>query len=148
MEQTNAYARHRISNAPPSRRSLFRNWVDVTITQMKAFVGLILNMGLVQLPEIKEYWSRHETLNIPFFRRVLSRDRFLQIFWNLHVGEINGATKRSKMQGLIDLVLPLFQQHFTPSRAISIDEAMIAFRGRMSFRQYIRGKLTPWGIKA
>jgi hypothetical protein len=112
---------------------------------MKAFVGLIL---LVQLPEIKEYWSRHETLNIPFFRRVFSRDRFLQIFWNLHVGEINGATKRSKIQGLIDLVIPLFQQHFTPSRAISIDEAMIAFRGRVSFRQYIRGKPTPWGIKA
>ena len=40
---------------------------------MKAFVGLILNMGLVQVPEIKEYWSRDET---PFFRRVFSRDRF------------------------------------------------------------------------
>ena len=64
------------------------------------------------------------------------------------MGEINGATKQSKIQGLIDLVIPLFQQHFTPSRAISIDEAMIAFRGRVSFRQYIRGKSTPWGIKA
>ena len=58
------------------------------------------------------------------------------------MGEINGQSKRSKIQGL---VLPLFQQHFTPSQGISIDEAMIAFRGRMSFRQYIRGKPTPWG---
>ena len=115
---------------------------------MKAFVGLILNMGLVQVPEIKEYWSRHETLNLPFFRRVFSRDRFLQIFWNLHVGEINGLTRRSKIQGLVDLVIPLFQSLFVPSQAISIDEAMIGFRGRVSFRQYIRGKPTPWGIKA
>ena len=89
---------------------------------MKAFVGLILNMGLVQVPEIKEYWSRHET---PFFRRVFSHDRFLQIFWNLHVGEINGPTKRSKIQGLIDLIIPAFQQYFTPFQALSIGEAMI-----------------------
>ena len=115
---------------------------------MKAFVGLILNMGLVQVPEIKEYWSRHETLNIPFFRRVFSRDRFLQIYWNLHVGEINGPTRRSKIQGIIDLIIPLFQQYFVPSQAVSVDEAMIGFRGRISFRQYIRGKPTPWGIKA
>ena len=122
--------------------------MDVTVAEMKAFVGLILNMGLVQVPEIREYWSRHETLNISFFRRIFSRDRFLQIFWSLHVGEINGPTRRSKIQGFIDLILPLFQRFFTPSRALSIDEAMIAYRGRIFFRQYIRGKPTPWGIKA
>ena len=148
VQQTNAYAHHRMSNARPSRRSLFRKWVDVTVAEMKAFVGLILSMGLVQIPEVREYWSRHETLNFPFFRRVLSRDRFLQIFWSLHVGEINGPTRRSKIQSFIDLLLPLFQRFFTPSKSVSIDEAMIAFRGRVRFRQYIRGKPTPWGIKA
>ena len=30
----------------------------------------------------------------------------------------------------------------------SIDEAMIAFRGRVGFQKYIRGKPQPWGIKA
>ena len=33
-----------------------------------AFVGLILMMGILQLPDIKEYWSVHETLNFSFFR--------------------------------------------------------------------------------
>ena len=57
VQQTNNYAHHRMSNARPSRRSLFCKSVDVTVAEMKAFVGLILNMGLVQLPEIREYWS-------------------------------------------------------------------------------------------
>ena len=92
--------------------------------------------------------STHVTLNFPFFRSVFSRDRFLQIFWMLHVGDIPTTTKRSKIQPFLDLIIPLFQRHLTPTQELSIDEAMIAFRGRVGFRQYIRGKPQPWGIKA
>ena len=115
---------------------------------MKAFVGLIIQMGLTQLSDIKEYWSTHVTLNLPFFRSVFSRDSFLQIFWMLHVGETPSLNRRSKIQSFINLHIPRFQQHLNPSKELSIDEAMIAFRGRVGFRQYIRGKPQPWGIKA
>ena len=108
--------------------------------EMKAFVGVILNMGLVQLADIKDYWSTHLTPNLPFFRSVFSRDRFLQIFWMLHVGETPSTTKRSKIQPFLDKLLPLFQTYLTPSRELSIDESMITFRGRVAFRQYIKGK--------
>ena len=64
------------------------------------------------------------------------------------MGENPSSNKRSKIQPFLDLIIPLFQQHHTPSRQLSIDEAMIAFRGRVGFRQYIRGKPQPWGIKA
>ena len=112
------------------------------------FIGLIIQMGLVQLSDIKEYWSTHVTLNLPFFRSIFARDRFLQIFWMLHVGETPSTSKRSKIQPFLDMIIPLFQHHLNPSRELSIDEAMIAFRGRVSFRQYIRSKPQPWGIKA
>ena len=148
IQTTNNYARLRLSNMPPSRRSVFRNWKDITLVEIRAFIGLIIQMGLAQLSDIKDYWSTHVTLNFPFFRSVFSRDRFLQIFWMLHVGEIPSPNKRSKIQPFLDLIVPLFQRHVTPSREVSIDEAMIAFRGRVGFRQYIRGKPHPWGIKA
>ena len=115
---------------------------------MKAFVGIIINMGLTKLSDIKDYWSTHITLNLPFFRSVFSRDRFLQIYWMLHVGDIPSTTKRSKIQPFLDLLLPLFQIYLTPAREVSIDESMIAFQGRVGCRQYIRGKPHPWGIKA
>ena len=148
IDTTNEYATARLCRMPPQRRSLFRRWRDVTLLEMKAFVGVILNMGLVQLADMKDYWSTHLTLNLPFFRSVFSRDRFLQIFWMLHVGETPSTTKRSKIQPFLDKLLPLFQTYLTPSRELSIDESMITFRGRVAFRQYIKGKPQPWGIKA
>ena len=66
----------------------------------------------------------------------------------LHVGEIDGTTRRSKIQPFLDMIYPLLKFFFIPSREIAVDEAMIAFQGRVSFRQYIRGKPNPWGIKA
>ena len=148
IDNTNEYARADLSAIPPSQRSLFRNWKDVIVREMRAFIGVILQMGLVQLSDIKDYWSTHSTLNFPFFRSIFSRDRFLQIFWMLHVGEMPSTTRRSKIQPFLELFIPLFQQCLTPNREIAIDEAMIAFRGRIVFSQYIRGKPEPWGIKA
>ena len=148
MDTTNSYARTHLSTVTLPRRSLFQNWRDITLIKMRAFIGMIINMGLTQLSDIKDYWSTHATLNLPFFRSVFSRDRFLQIYWMLHVGELPSTTKRSKIQPFIDLLIPLFQRYLNPARELSIDEAMIAFRGRVAFRQYIRGKPQPWGIKA
>ena len=157
MDTTNNYARSRIGRMPPQHRSLFRRWCAVTVEEMKAFVGVIINMGTIKLTDVKEYWSTQTTTNLPFFRRFFSRDRFLQIFWMLrflqifwmlHVGNQTENTKRAKVQPFLDKIIPLFQQYLTPSRELSIDEAIIAFRGKVSFRIYIRGKLHPWGIKA
>lgn len=148
IDTTNTYASATLASSPPSRKSLFRTWKDITMTELKAFIGIIIQMGLVKVTDIKDYWSTHVTLNFSFFRSVFSRDRFLQIFWMLHVGDIPSTTKRSKIQPFLDMLMPLFQQYVTPCREVSIDEAMIAFRGRVGFRQYIRGKPTPWGIKA
>ena len=129
LQTTNDSATARLQNSPPRRRSLFRNWRNITLVEIKAFVGLIIQMGLAHLSDIKDYWSTHTTLKFPFFRSVFPRDRFLQIFWMLHVGEMPSPNKRSKIQPFIDRLVPLFQQHLTPSTELSIDEAMIAFRG-------------------
>ena len=119
----------------------------MTMHEMRAFIGVILQMRLVQLSDIKDYWSTHTTLNFPLFRSIFSRDRFLQIFWMLHVGDSSSTTIQGKIQPFLDRIIPLFQQCLTPRHQISIDEAMIAFRGRI-FRQCISGKPEPWGIKA
>ena len=148
IDTTNHYATAALSAITPSPRSLFRTWKDVTMQEVRAFIGVILQMGLVQLSDIKDYWSTHTTLNFPFFHSIFSRDRFLQIFRMLHVRDKSSTTRWSKIQPFLDCIIPLFQQCLTPRCQPSIDEAMIAFRGRILFRQYIHGKPEPWGIKA
>ena len=36
---------------------------------------------------------------------------------------------------------------YKPHKEVTVDEAMIAFRGRLSFRQYLPAKPTKYGIK-
>ena len=68
VDHTNEYARHRLSGEATAPCSLYRKWRDVTVNEMKGFVAVILNMGMLQLSNLKDYWSLDSTLNVPFFR--------------------------------------------------------------------------------
>ena len=114
---------------------------------MKGVVALILNMGLDQRTDLKDYWSTLDSDDTPFYRSVMSRDRFFQIFGMLHVGERKGE-KKAKIQPLLDVLLPLFRLYYVPHQAIAVDESVISFKGRVGFKQYLKGKPHPWGIKA
>jgi hypothetical protein len=47
--ETNRYARHKISELQLSPRSIWSMWSDVSVPE--------INMGLMPLPDIKDYWS-------------------------------------------------------------------------------------------
>ena len=48
----------------------------VTITEMKAVLPLIINMGIMHCPERNGYWKTSWESCIPFFHDVLSRNQF------------------------------------------------------------------------
>ena len=52
-----------------------------------------------------------------------------------------------KVRTVIDYVRSRCQNNFKPTKNISVDEGMIAFRGRLSFKQYIPTKPTMYSIK-
>ena len=92
VEKTNEFAHHKLERYT-KRSSLYRNWKPITLTEMKAFVGIILNMGIIQLQNLRDYWSTSNVCNIPLFQKVFSQNRFFQIFGMLHVGEITSKGK-------------------------------------------------------
>ena len=49
----------------PSSR--FANWKPISVGEMEGFTAVIINTGLIQLPEIEAYWSTKWTGEIPFF---------------------------------------------------------------------------------
>ena len=69
--------------APYSR---FRKWKPVSRVELWGFIALIVNMCIIQLPDIESYWKTSWVSQVPFFRDVLPRDRFQEIFWLLRVG--------------------------------------------------------------
>ena len=132
-----------------TKRCRFSNWKDVSATEMRAFLALILNMGIIQLPEIEDYWKTSWTSEIPFYGRVMSRDRFEQIFWMLHVSHsTTPATKIDKIKITLDHLVDKFQYSYLPAQNVAVDETMVGFRGRFGARQYMPQKPTKWGIKA
>ena len=144
-EGTNAYAEKKLATMTITDRSLYRRWKPVSL---KGFIAIILNMGIIQMTNLKDYWSTDETTILPFFHSVMSRDRFPQILGMLHVGDPHDTTRRGKIQPLLDRLCPLFEAMYTPEKQIAIDESVITLKGRVAFRQYLKGKPHPWGIKA
>jgi hypothetical protein len=64
--ERNRYERQKILELQLSLRSIWSRWPDVSVTEMKAFLGLIINMGLMPLPDIKDYWSSECITQIKF----------------------------------------------------------------------------------
>ena len=54
-------------------------WVDVTLEEMMAFLGLVINMSLIHKGDVREFWSNDVSWETPFFRVVFHRDRFFEI---------------------------------------------------------------------
>jgi hypothetical protein len=76
-------------------------------------------MGLMPLPDIKDYCSSEWITQIKFFGDVTPRARFLQILWMIHVGndtteESNRAIKRTKkVHEVVEYIEKQFQKYFS-----------------------------------
>ena len=71
--------------------SLYKSWRPVTVEEMKGFVAVILNMGIVQLGNLKDYWCTSDTTDLPFFQSVFSRtgsskysEHYMWVTWRAH----------------------------------------------------------------
>ena len=69
-----------------TQRSRFAKWCPITVYELYGFLAIILNMGLIVLPELEDYWKTSWVSEVSFLVRVMPRDRFELIFWLLHVG--------------------------------------------------------------
>jgi hypothetical protein len=65
--ETNAYAKQKIASKTVSCFSIWHEWYDVVEEEMLAFLGLNINMGVIHLPYVKEYWSQEYECRVPFF---------------------------------------------------------------------------------
>ena len=149
---TNTYAENKISElrhtGKLTRGSRWNNWKPVTETEMGAVMAIIINMGIMSIPNLEAYWKMLWECYIPFFHDVMGRNRFQQIFWNLHIPQPPQSSRRvDKISALLDHVRRKSQSAFKPGKEVSVDETMVGFRGRVSFKQYCPKKPTKYELK-
>ena len=113
-------------------------------------------MSIVNLPETRMYWAKDRLFGNFGISHVMTRDRFDKISQHFHANDRSQmpfnaqgkpVDKLYLVRPILDTVLNQIRGNSIPYRDVSVDEAMIAYRGRLSFRQYIPAKPTKYGIK-
>ena len=107
-------------------------------------------MSRVKKLEMKEYWSKDNLLHTPIFSQKMSRDKYFRIRRYLHFSnnvEMRPDDRLGKIDPILQKLKLNFQNKFYPFQNLVIDESMVLFKGRLSFKQYIKTKRHRFGVK-
>ena len=156
--ETNRYAAEYLQTnaANIKANSRFNKWVDTTASEMKIFIGMTIAMGLVVLLDISEYWTTSDVNQTPFFKSIMSRDRFWLLMSFFHLADNSQMIRRGqpghdplfKLGTLYKNLITRFHVLYKPHQQLSLDEGMVPWRGNLSFRVYNPDKPKKYGIKA
>ena len=141
------------SNEANTKRS-FLSWEEVTTEELMAFLGVIIFMGIVKLPANQLYWLQDERLHQRGVTHIFPRDRFNYVLKYFYCNDPETIPQKDDPEYKLYRVKPIleelskkFLELYDPHRAQSIDEAMVKFKGRLKFLQYMPLKPIKRGIK-
>lgn len=142
VAETNTYA----------RRQLDPNWTETDFSEMSAYLGILILMGIIQVPDYKFLWSTNKFLANGGVKEVMPVKRYEKLSQYLHICSLVpdpqiDADKLWRVRPVLDSVLERCKVAFNPRKNQSIDEAMIPYKGRFSAKQYVPSKPVKWGIK-
>ncbi|KAL9967433.1 hypothetical protein ACROYT_G025655 [Oculina patagonica] len=152
VQETNKYYQQQKAADPNKHK---RPWALVTRDEMEAFMGIIILMGIVKLPRFEMYWSQDKLIYQEGIANVMSQTRFLQIWRYFHLADnavaiprgAGGFDKIYRVRSYLNIILTNIRDEYRLEKNIAIDETMVAHKGKLAFKQYIKNKPTKWGIK-
>ncbi|KAE8742011.1 hypothetical protein FOCC_FOCC012452 [Frankliniella occidentalis] len=128
VEQSNLY----------STQENIKNPLGLTIPELKAFIGILLFMGVVSLPAIEDYWSMNTR-----FARIRSHIHFVDNTQD------PGTDPYHKVRPVLDHIRAKLR-NLEQEATLSADEGMVGYKGRYAggLRQYLPNKpSSKWGFK-
>ena len=128
-------------------------WKKLTVEEIKAYYGLLIMKDILRLDRDAHYWhtgAEHFLLSTKF-GGVMSRDRFFQIRRYLYFvdpkKDVDRGDKLHKIRYILDTVRRSFMDEYIPHKEVTVDEAMVPFKGRLGFKQFMKDKPVKFGIK-
>lgn len=120
--------------------------------EYKKFIGIWLQMGIVQMPPMRLSSSRE--CRYPPVADIISRNRFFQLLQSFHLADNQKMLKPSdenfdKLYKVRPLLLAISNalNQIPPEEYNCVDEQIIPFKGRHVLKQYVRNKPHKWGYK-
>lgn len=125
------------------------SWIPVDEIEFDAFLGLLILAAVYKSNKepLDSLW--HDTLGRPFFRATMSAKRFQTIYRMIRLDD---KTERSTEKGAgIKTFWEMWNSRQTmllnPDEVVTVDEQLVAFRGRVFCRQYMPSKPAKYGLK-
>ena len=150
-DETNAYA----ALCQREKGTDDRLWTPTDATEIKAYLGISMLMGINPMHEYSDYWSVDPYLENIAIKRVMTLNRYEKLCQYLHCNCAAARLQRAdanyhpmaKVAPLVDMARRNFKSCYQHGCAISVDEAMKGFRGRTELRMYMPNKPDKFGIK-
>ena len=136
--------------------SIDKDWQPVeNITEIWAFFAVLLIMSINNLPRLVDYWSTNPILGNEMVKRIMSRNRFKKIKHYFHLSDKSieknkdeeGFNYSQKVEPFMSMIKEKCLAHFDPYQNLSIDEAIIKYKGRLGIVQYMPLKPDKRGLK-
>lgn len=140
------------TNLRSDNRKRMRPWKDTNVDELYAYIAILLYSGAEKAHNTQAIDLFHKS-NMPFYRAVMSLERFEQLSRFLRFDDSRTRLVRLREDKLapIRYIWDLFQKNMTaayvPSLDMVVDEQLLTTRNRCSFRQYIPSKPGKYGIK-
>lgn len=155
VEQTNLYATQNIPRKCSKTPGPSENWENTSKEEIRALIGMMVIMGIHQLPHLANFWSSDPFLAVPSVAQVMPSKRYKKLIENIHLNDNTkaipkgeaGYDKLHKLRPLIDKLNDSFTKPYKHSAFLAVDESMIAFKGRSSLKQYMPMKPVKRGYK-
>jgi len=106
-------------------------------------------MGYLKFPTVRTYWSQNEIDNHPIFGKTISRHRYETILSCLCFYQpnlVDHSDRLHKISNVTNHIINNIRTKYYPNENLSLDESLLLWRGRLSFRQYIPSKAHKYGI--
>lgn len=109
------------------------DWLPVTSSEIRGFIGLIILMGIQNLPDLSHYWSWTHHDNSHTFYRTMSLQRFRQIAANIRMGAVTTDECRGSGTGdpfsifrpMLDILGRAMWDTYQPNCSLAVDRALL-----------------------
>ncbi|XP_053381674.1 piggyBac transposable element-derived protein 4-like [Mercenaria mercenaria] len=127
VDETNKYATKKQLEKPDDK------WRNVTFSEIRAYLGFQIVMGIIAAPNLDMYWSSDPMFSPCGIKERMTRDRYDKISKYFHVADTSynaargqpGHDKLSHVRPILEAVRVNLMANYKPHRETTVDEAMI-----------------------